>query len=420
MSAKATTRRCSVRYGPQIVGELSRPGGLDTLSFVYNPQWLALRGAFPVSAALPLRPAPYDHARVGPWIRNLLPYDAGRARVAAALGARETDDLTLIAALGGDAQGALTFGPEAEAPPGYLPVRDVSQLLAALEGDPLGLSRPGVSHCLSASDARIPVALLDPAPDRPRLALAVYGAITSHILHPEPAGRRGLVENRAYHLALARALGLSAADCVPGAAGSARYLLVARDDRVREGPGWNCRHREDLLQALGLETRARYARKTADRAGLAAMLALTRRILPPAEPLKFLDCVLFNALIGNGRAHAKRYAVLLHPERKMAPLTDVRGPGAQPHGDWTFAQRVGGPARRAERLTPAHWRRFAEEADLNGTFLLQRRRAMAQEALDGAARKAAESLRDPLYQGAIVEFFRRQVEQNAAALLAGR
>lgn len=396
---------------------------------------MAFRGAFPVSAALPLREEPFGAAQIGPWLRNLLPYGALKRDVADRLGAPPEDDLALIEALGGDAPGALSFGEAEGADPRYVAPRDALALLGALETDPLRLGVPGGRCCLSEEDARAPVAMLEGgAPGAPRLALARDGAISTHILHVESERERGMLENRAFHLGLAQALDLDAAPCLPGIAAPAaeagatptergrarRFLLVARDDRERRPEGWIRLHREDLIQALGLEPEARYARQARDKATLEAMAALVQRVLPPQEFLKFLRTVLFHALIGNGHAHGKRYAFLLYPERRMAMMTDAVGPGPQPEGNWTFAQRVGGASRRSERLSLKHWDAFAEAAGLNGTFLIGQFRRMARAVLGGAAARVAEGLaREPVYESAILGLHRRGVERRAKMLLEG-
>jgi serine/threonine-protein kinase HipA len=64
-------RSAVVRLDGQPVGSLSESG--RTVTFVYDPAWLAKGDAVPVSLTLPLRSEPYVTEGLHPYFENLLP-----------------------------------------------------------------------------------------------------------------------------------------------------------------------------------------------------------------------------------------------------------------------------------------------------------------------------------------------------------
>jgi|SRR5690606_4410180 len=66
-----TPRRAIVRIDGQPVGTLTEAG--RSVTFRYNPEWLATPGAMPVSLTLPLTSEPYVTDGLHPFFENLLP-----------------------------------------------------------------------------------------------------------------------------------------------------------------------------------------------------------------------------------------------------------------------------------------------------------------------------------------------------------
>jgi serine/threonine-protein kinase HipA len=97
------------------IGALA-PTGEDTYSFAYRPEVAAEASAAEaqLSMALPLRPEPYGPDASRAYVECLLPQGQRRAAIAEELGLRSTDGYGLIAALGRDCLGAVTFRPEGE------------------------------------------------------------------------------------------------------------------------------------------------------------------------------------------------------------------------------------------------------------------------------------------------------------------
>ena len=81
-----------------------------TLSFRYADRWLQTDGAFPLSVTMPLRTEPYLSDIISPWLANLLPEEDQLRVLTRSLGLDQADVLAVLAEIGGDTAGALSFG----------------------------------------------------------------------------------------------------------------------------------------------------------------------------------------------------------------------------------------------------------------------------------------------------------------------
>src|ERR1700692_618942 len=75
-------------------------------AFTYDPKWIALRGAFPVSLTMPLRPERIPPETFLPWAANLLPESEQLRTLGQLLGMARSDVIGLLSAIGGDTAGA--------------------------------------------------------------------------------------------------------------------------------------------------------------------------------------------------------------------------------------------------------------------------------------------------------------------------
>ena len=74
--------------------------------FTYDPGWLALRGAFPISTTMPLKPERIGSDIFLPWAANLLPESEQLRTLGQLLGMARGDVIGLLSAIGGDTAGA--------------------------------------------------------------------------------------------------------------------------------------------------------------------------------------------------------------------------------------------------------------------------------------------------------------------------
>jgi serine/threonine-protein kinase HipA len=171
--------------------------------------------------------------------KGLLPEEDQRTAIARALGVSPDNPFRLLAALGGDVAGALSFLPAGEAPTRPLgdrvPLAALSEeeLTATLDRLPYTpmLAGEGLARLsLAGAQSKLPVRLVEG-----EIALARDHMPSTHLIKPEPERFAGLAANEGFCLALARAIGLDAAHAQWRKVGQRPFLLVTRYDRETAG-----------------------------------------------------------------------------------------------------------------------------------------------------------------------------------------
>jgi serine/threonine-protein kinase HipA len=373
--------------------------GPDGPIFRYEPPWLRLNDAFPVSVRMPLRPEPIPPTLLLPWLQNLLPENEALNTVGRILGAGPGDVIGMLQRIGRDTAGALTLGEQSDANevPGYRDIPDqaaLERIIEELPARPFLVGDEGVSMSLAGAQDKLPVAVHEG-----HIAIPVHGAPSTHILKPDIHRLDGSVQNEALCLVLAQRVGLdpaiaavigplgtwapgeimvgayhlvealAVARVTTGKAGARTYLLVTRYDRVQQGGYWRRIHQEDFCQALGIPPSAKYQHNQTGTPGpsLHDFFELTRQFMTGADTRRLLDAVVFNVLIGNVDSHAKNYSMIVSSDRvSLAPLYDLMCGAAWESITLNHAQSIGGQ-RRGMHMRRQHWMRMAEECGLNGT-----------------------------------------------------
>jgi len=241
------------------VGGLFRLGE-DHYSFAYAPELVAEVGAgkLLLSHSLPLRTQPFGPAVARAYVEGLLPQGGRRRAIARELGLDPSDGYGLIAELGGDCLGAVSFdrGPaETEAAaatgsPAWLTDAELEELLqprpARLfdESDPwrMRFALPGARHKLAL--------FYDAAEDR--WAWPRPGLPSTHIVKPEPPERPGIAANEhACSLAYLE-LGFPVAHTKVATIAGRPCLLSKRFDRWGDPAAAERLHQESFAQALAI------------------------------------------------------------------------------------------------------------------------------------------------------------------------
>ena len=78
--------------------------------FTYDPGWVGLKGAFPISITMPLGSERIASGTFLPWAANLLPESVQLGTLGQLLGMARGDVIGLLSAIGGDTAGALSIG----------------------------------------------------------------------------------------------------------------------------------------------------------------------------------------------------------------------------------------------------------------------------------------------------------------------
>ena len=224
--------------------------------FVYDPAWLALKGAFAISLTMPLTAPIHDPKALLPWIVNLLPESA--KTLSALKGALKDqrmsgppDVIDLLFRMGRDTAGALSIGH-----PGTSIVENkwrrvpddatLERILNELPLKPFLIGDEGVSMLLAGVQTKLAVAMQNGA-----VHIPIDGAPSTHVLKPDSDRLPGGVQNEAFCLTLAAKAGIPTPNVTTGTAGARSYLLVERYDRRHDGQRWRRLHQEDFCQALG-------------------------------------------------------------------------------------------------------------------------------------------------------------------------
>lgn len=315
-----------------------------SLSLRYAERWLQTAGAFALSVTMPLRADPYPSDVISPWLANLLPEEEQLQVLTRSLGLDQADVLAVLAEIGGDTAGALSFGAATErALWVYKPLTtfyDTPDPRLALERHfedlgrrPFLVGEEGVRQSLAGGQKKSALAVLAPdgAPvlrlpqEGDVLAVPLNGAPSTLIVKPDNPNLPGITENEVWCLRMARAIGIEAAQATILQSSKRTAIGVLRYDRRVGRSGQLLRlHQEDFAQANGLPPGRKYERGTLPGLDLKTLLE-TGRHVSATDALALLDQVIFNILVANTDAHAKNYSLILPvgAAPRLAPLYDV-------------------------------------------------------------------------------------------------
>ena len=387
--------------------------------FTYDPDWVALSGAFPISITMPFKPERIASDIFLPWAANLLPESEQLRTLGQLLGMSRSDVIGLLSAIGGDTAGALSIGqPGRTATVQWRPIETPAELERLIEGlpnKPFLAGEEGVSMSLAGAQTKLAVALNEAG----CISIPMNGSPSTHILKPDVPRLSGSVHNEAFCLTLARRIKLATPNITTGWAGNRTYLLAQRYDRKYLSGRWRRVHQEDYCQALGRPPTAKYEfNKTGiDGPTLKEMFALTRRQMPPTEILRLLDMVIFNVLACNTDAHAKNYSIMIRGNGvSLAPAYDVMCGEVWENVTKNLVHKIG-DSNRGEQLEAKHWRQFARECGLNPRQVLGRVNTLAKSVISEVAAAEFEVAAMPAGGHPIVSRMRQAIVERGRALL---
>ena len=388
--------------------------------FTYDPSWVRLRGAFPISITMPLRSERIAPDTFLPWAANLLPESEQLRTLGQLLGMARGDVIGLLSAIGGDTAGALSIGqPGRTASVHWQPIgkpEDFESVIEELPRKPFLAGEEGVSMSLAGVQTKLAVALDQTG----CICIPMNGSPSTHILKPGAPRLRGSVQNEAFCLTLARRMKIPTPNITTGKAGKRTYLLVKRFDRTEVSGRWRRLHQEDYCQALGKPPSAKYEVNRTGIPGpaLKDMFELTRRIMPPTDVVRLLDMVVVNVLVCNTDAHAKNYSIMIRGNGvSLAPLYDVMCGEVWENVTKNLAQKIGGKSR-GDYINGRDWQLFAHECGLNPKQVIDRVGALAKSVISEAEGAQSEVAAMPAGGHAILDQVREAVERRARTLLA--
>jgi serine/threonine-protein kinase HipA len=354
-----------------------------TLSFQYDPGWIELADAFPLSVSMPLTATPYRQRFIKTFLANLLPESP------AVLEAWEkkyhvsrNNPFGLLKHVGEDVPGALQFvQPDRLAEyqnPGpmriqWLSKADLTERMALLRKDAAAFRLANDQGRMSLAGAQAKTALYF---DGQRWGVPAGRMPTSHILKPPIPGFDGIVENEHLCQDIAARCGLVAARSFVLELDEP-VIVIERFDRVpHPDPERILRrvHQEDMCQALQKLPSEKYQESRGP--GIEIIIRLLRAVstADQEDVWRFLDANIFNYLIGGTDAHAKNYSLLFgaNQQVRLAPLYDVST--QLPYQD-KIPQRLAmkvGRFYEIGSLKMADWQSLARHCKLDETQVVDR------------------------------------------------
>lgn len=394
------------------------------LSFTYDEAWREIRGAYPLSLSMPLAALEHGHDAISAYIWGLLP-DNERVldRWAKTFQVSARNPFALIANVGEDCAGAVQFvRPERldaalGGDPGevaWLEEAEIAARIRLLREDQSAWRSPGDTGQFSLAGAQPKTALLL---QDGRWGVPSGRIPTTHILKPPSAEFDGHAENEHLCLALARALGLPAANSSVMHFGDEVVFVVERYDRQATDGGIARIHQEDMCQAMGMPPTLKYENEGGP--GVAQIVNLLRENsqAPNEDVWTFVDAVALNWLIGGTDAHAKNYSVLIGAggRIRLAPLYDVAS--ILPYKEFDpmrtkLAMKLGGKYRLRD-ISARNWEKLADELGIAHEEVSQRVLAMA-DALPAAADGVRRHMHEAGMAHAIVDRLVERLSEQAA------
>ena len=349
--------------------------------FRYDNEWLE-RSRIPLSLSLPLRKEPYLDDESHPFFANLLPEEKIRAVIARNLGISLHNDYGLLERIGGDCAGAVSLYPETgesqRDPASYrqLTLDELNGIIRELPKRPLLAGEKGLRLSLAGAQKKLPIYY-----DDQNFQLGYGSAPSNYIIKPAIEDLDSTVENEAFCMALAQALGLDVPRSFIHEHGDLKVFVVKRYDRAATSDGIKRLHQEDFCQALRIHPEFKYESEGGP--SLAACFKLVRQnsIRSGKDVLSLLNWVIFNYLIGNSDAHGKNISLLLLPEGPtLAPFYDLLSTRIYAHYGLAegLAMKIGGESD-PRAIQKKHWEQFAEEVNIKPQLVLTRVVDLAQK-----------------------------------------
>lgn len=291
-----------------------------------------------LSNSLPARVEPFSAEATSAYVEGLLPEGRRRVRLARELEISAGDGYRLLAEIGGDCPGAVSFLPEGEEPR----PRELDEIAWLDEDELAELVKPPPPRLFSEQcDRRMRFALpgvrhklsLVRDEENDRWGWPEAGVASTHVVKPETGEYPEYVANEMFCVTVCREIGLPVADAKVVELGGRRCLVSPRYDRV-VGRGGETRrlHSESFCQALGVSPFAEEGTVEGEAPSWSEARGLLSAVSQHGEVAGLLTAACCNYMLGNGDVHGRNFA-LLEPRRvglpdagrewRPAPFTDV-------------------------------------------------------------------------------------------------
>jgi serine/threonine-protein kinase HipA len=341
----------------EVKGQSLLVGVIDTQpgygeGFTYSSEWIT-KGYPAISVSLPITEERYSARKMRPYFDGLLPEGTIRARVASDLHVTQAAYTKILAGIGWECIGAVSFGNPEDKPSCAYEKLDQ----AALEQLTHQTSERGAAF---TEDARFSIAGAQP---KTSLYLGkdgawyrpIGGAPSTHILKPVSSRYADAALNEVLCTKTAAKLGLNVPETMVIHAG-VPCVCTKRFDRWFANDSVNIElasgqpmpyrlHHEDTSQALGIVPEHKYEEEPSGYLKKIATLVRDVSGNPGADLIQLYKSIVFNLLIGNCDAHLKNYALLMNEEwneLRLAPFYDLVSTACYPGLSMDTAFYIGG------------------------------------------------------------------------------
>ncbi|MDY6927723.1 MAG: type II toxin-antitoxin system HipA family toxin [Pseudomonadota bacterium] len=332
MGRKSHTRTlfCSMNGFP--VGELYLKNG--RMSFKYDPDWLEVEGGRAISLSLPMQRAEIQGDAVHAYFDNLLPdTSAIREHMKDRLGADSAKPFDLLAEVGKDCVGALTFTQApatGEMPPLSLtPLSEgeVAQIIRDTRLEKmLGMnSDDDFRISLAGAQEKTALTLWEGRWCRPHGSTPTTHILKPPILHHESLGidLSSSVDNEWFCQRFMKNLGLDVANCEIAQFEDQKVLVVERFDRRIEEDTIFRLPQEDMCQALGKMSGSKYEEKGGPGSQqVMELLSGSKNAYDDRQEFFRVQIVFW--LLAAIDGHAKNFSIALNQDGfRLTPFYDV-------------------------------------------------------------------------------------------------
>jgi serine/threonine-protein kinase HipA len=325
-------------YGERI-GTLFSAGHND-YRFAYDPDLVDEigPGQLLLSNSFPVRREPFGAETTRAYVEGLLPEGPRRRRIGKELELDHVDGYPMIAELGRDCPGAVTFLPEGEEVEQrdpedvqWLAEDELAELLRAPPpsyfgedgGRRMRAALPGVRHKLS----------LVRDEENDRWGWPEAGVPSTHVIKPETGEYPEYVANEMFCMSLFRQVGLEVAKASVEEIAGRRCIVSPRYDRAGEFPDVRRLHAETFVQALGIAPGGEEGTEEGEAPDFTEAVGLLQAVGRGDDVVNLLTIAFCNYIVGNGDAHGRNFN-LVDYERlsvgegpgepwRIAPLTDI-------------------------------------------------------------------------------------------------
>lgn len=304
-----------------------------------------------ISASLPLSDKVYSQKECLPFFSGLLPDGDQRVRMARAVHVSSQSEIKLLQHYGRDIAGSLQILPEEEKPEdnsSYIPISEseLENRILSRQTVPLMVSQnESIRLSLAGAMDKMPLYRSDAGWFVPSGAAA-----SNVIIKPD----REYAANEFICSLIAKACGLNVPQSFLNSFGSQPTFVTERFDRVEENGVVKRLHQEDFCQAMGIIPEKKYEEDGGPGYKECLSLIVNESSLPLIDVRRFLECAVFNYLLGNCDAHAKNFSLLYALENtrkpRLSPFYDLVCSTIYPDLSRNMAMKAG-KHRDIDRIT---------------------------------------------------------------------